>query len=432
MNLIKNFTQSKFNWIIIYPLLFISCYCLLYFIGLIKSIPTKDNLITWDASWYYSIFKDSYILDAGKQNNLAFFPLFPVLWKIIGDHVFIITAINILLSISGGLIIQKLTNAGNRQMLLLFSAAPVLFCFLPYSEALFFFFSALFLFNLNNERTPLIYIFLFLACLSRSVTMLFLPVFIFTEILCATSWRVGLFNIIKLGGTAVLGLVSVLLIQHYYTGSFFGFFKAQSIWSHYFKWPHFPLATWDNVRILWLDGGALILGLFCIALGLALFKRRISSENSVVKDRATIFSIGYLGAIVLVVLFFNGYDEKNRTTIYSLSRYFFATPFFFVAALKCKSLIQITRKNAIIVGSGIALLSCIAMGLPNSLDGYGSVKPDVFQTYVYFMVLLISILPWVFIHKAADNRYLFAAILAINIAIQSVLYSQFLRGYWVG
>jgi len=50
----------------------------------LKSINYSQNIWWhWDSGWYGSIANNGYILKSGLQSNVTFFPLYPLLWKII-------------------------------------------------------------------------------------------------------------------------------------------------------------------------------------------------------------------------------------------------------------------------------------------------------------------------------------------------------------
>ena len=84
MKLILNKVFIEKNIILCYFSLFIVLYVILCLIGLIEYFPNNVNLVSWDAVWYNGIKDNGYYYDPSRQSSVAFFPLFPYLWRLIG------------------------------------------------------------------------------------------------------------------------------------------------------------------------------------------------------------------------------------------------------------------------------------------------------------------------------------------------------------
>jgi hypothetical protein len=129
----KNKVGSKNFAILIYMLLFI-----LTLVG-IQQIWSSDlfdkiNFLNWDANHY------NFIKEKGYQDfRLAFFPLFPIIWRFLDVGVYAIILINSLIFFTSFyILIKHLEIKGVKEILMYLSIPSFIFFYLPYSESIFF------------------------------------------------------------------------------------------------------------------------------------------------------------------------------------------------------------------------------------------------------------------------------------------------------
>lgn len=115
--------------------------------------PVLDSLARWDAGWYASIWDNGYHLNPGHQSNVAFFPAFPILIKLLTlaapVHPFVMAYIvNMLLCWTAMLVLHRLcllefsdSKIADRAVLYLALFPTAFFFYAPYSESLFLFLS---------------------------------------------------------------------------------------------------------------------------------------------------------------------------------------------------------------------------------------------------------------------------------------------------
>ena len=130
----KNKVGSDIVAIFIYMLLFIVT---LVGIQQIWSSELFDTIhfLNWDADHY------NFIKEKGYQDfRLAFFPLFPIIWRFLDVGVYAIILINSLIFfISFYILIKNLEIKGVKEILMYLSIPSFVFFYLPYSESIFFF-----------------------------------------------------------------------------------------------------------------------------------------------------------------------------------------------------------------------------------------------------------------------------------------------------
>lgn len=281
---------------------------------------TRRAFLSADAEHYYYISQHGY-----EGFRVAFFPLFPFLWKITGDGVLLITIINsivFLLSFSALTALFKIKKP--IELLLLASIPCLMFMFIAYTEALFFLFGTMLLIGLKKNMPVLVCLGILFCGLTRPSATVFLPAILFTVYLSQTSIKKKVIQGILFSLSALLGLGTTLIIQHSYTGKWFSFFEEQKGWGNELRIPELPFKSWAGGQIVRLDATALLVGFFALVILIKILFQKIKKQKIELAPEI-IFSISYLAGIALLILAFRG------GSFFSLNRFVYATPFFTVA-----------------------------------------------------------------------------------------------------
>lgn len=424
----KLLVNSRFVFAVFTHLfLLIVVYSVFLFLGFIDQFPQAENFNRWDAGWYKSIMENGYSFVKNQQSNVAFFPLFPYLWKISNLGLRGISLLNAIIFFLSIILLIREFKIGIKEILLFLSFPSLVFMYVPYTEATFFLFGTLALIGLQRNSTPLIWIGLFLCCLTRSATLLFFPAIIFMEIM---DWKAGksafvkFKNIIIYLSAAIISMLTVAYIQWYQTKEWFPFLGVHKYWGHTLRFPEFPLTTWGGYRLLWLDGIALWVGLgagvFCAFL---LYRTLVKKPIQLSFSRPVLFSAGYLiGASVFVLLFQGG--------SIILHRYIFATPFFLMLLFNFLQLDLFTNKKMILVVLFVTIITVLfwlLLGANKELDSM-----NYFQTIWYFSLMTIYLLSFAFIKHPVIGRHIISVIYFLNLIFQIYLFNIFLRNEWAG
>jgi len=281
----------------------------------------SGGLLQWDAELYADIVRDGY-----SRMYTAFFPLFPMVWKITGLGSIGISLLNALLFIISLAWISVELKARLYHVLLVAATPTFIFFFIPYSESLFFLGSVMLLVGFLRKHQLLLLAGLLVCSFARPTASVFIPAIILTEWLCRENNRMALVIMAKQIVAVAIGLLLALFVHQWHTGDWFTFFEVQAeFWDNSLRIPSFPLRSWAGMKVTMLDGTALVVSIVC---GLALLQKlRPNFRNfKVTAPRYLIFSLLYLLGIGLVVILFRGGE------LFSLNRFVFATAFFVVVA----------------------------------------------------------------------------------------------------
>ncbi len=299
--------------------------------------PFPTALVRWDAEWYDSIRAHGYFFRPDAKSSVAFFPLFPLLWRLSGLGPIGICLLNLGLAAAGLYTLGRGLRL-RPAALVLFAALPSsMFLYLPYTEALFFVFTSLVLVALARwpQRLGLLALLLFGTALTRVSAFFFLPALGFIEVLGwlrePSTWPWRLRRLLVYGLAVGAGLITVLVYQWQRTGVWFAFNKAEEQWHHYLQVPHLPfISTTENDGALWLDGLALLVGLLALGWVAYVAGRALRQRaQAPTPDWLLVFAAVYIAeATVQVVM--QAPLENGSSSLMSLHRYVFCSPFFVV------------------------------------------------------------------------------------------------------
>lgn len=387
------------------------------------------HFLQWDAYWYAGIAKDGYHFSENQQSNTAFFPLFPfvwkVLWKISNAGVGQVCAFNTLMFLLGMTVLKKAFKFSWLYFLVFLSIPSNIFMYVPYTEALFFFFSTLVLAGFKTENKIMIMSGLFLASLTRPAATFFIPSILAIEILNYKDIKLFIKNSLMYIFPVVLALLVVFLIQYKDAGVWLAFFLTDG-WSRDFKFPQFPLTTWGGLKKLWLDGLALFFGLMSAFILLLALIKKLKVRVSFTFDKAASFSLTYLTMALCTVLFFSGRDNDGGTTLLSLNRFVMASAYFTIFLFYLTHQINLDLKKY-----GLYFIISIISLLVLNLNGTGYNEYTLNQKIFYVFFMFCHIQFYVLISSKFRGKFL-AALYLINVFIQLVLLSQFANSGWIG
>ncbi|MFT6845584.1 MAG: hypothetical protein ACJAUV_001781 [Flavobacteriales bacterium] len=430
--MIKNILRNPIGTIIIHVAIFFSFYCVLSFLGFINSYPTNGSLLQWDAWWYKSIIDNGYSFKVGQQSNVAFFPLFPWLWKISSLSVLGISVVNFLLFYVGVVFIQKTYNLESKILLLLLSTPSLFFCYVPYSEAIFFFAGSLMIYGLKKNNWIAI-LGVFIACLSRSASLMFIPVILFAKFYNYVPKKDNkklIQDSVLLLLSAVISTLLAQYIQYLESGKFFTLFEAQKEWNRFLSLPKLYLTTWDGARLIWLDGLALFVGLISLYFCFVLLVKKFYNKHKTISSH-TLFSFGYLALIAIVTVMYSSEDAKGGTSIYSLNRFIFASPFFFVFIISILKRNKVKTKG-ILCFMLISLLTWLLFNMAGYMEGLQKFSLPFFKTKIYFGIVFCYSGLYLLITNKKYKDQLWSGLYVINIILQIYLFNGFLNGTWIG
>ena len=308
-------------------------------------LPIKnENFQTWDAAIYKCISEKMYSTDNDCQGNVraAFFPLFPVLWKITHVSPIGISIINyflFILSIALLVLFFLKTSLFNKMITytILISLPSVIIFYIPYTEALFLFTMTVAAIGMLKKNYPIFFTGSFLMSMVRPATAFVLIAMAIVELMNLIKnkdYRAFIKEIILKSLPFLLGYACTLFIQYLYTGSWTAMLDAQKHWTSGLKLIK-GISDWS------VEGfGLSSFSIFFVCLPAVLFillliinwrKKAVRDYFLRIKARDTdylfLISVLYLAGIFAFTFLTSGGN------LHSFSRFTLSSPFFYIMVL---------------------------------------------------------------------------------------------------
>ena len=395
----------------------------LYCFGIIRYLPGNDNLMHLDVYWYDKIRREGYSYSTTTTSSVAFFPLLPYLWRATRLSMAGMSALNFTVFLAAFAWLAQQLRLPARLSLLLLSTPVLVFMAIPYTEALFFLFGTCLLLGLHRGRMGWWVIGLFGCGLTRTASIMFVPVLVFTTLLWAAqpgqarrALRWG-----GIGSLAVLAAVGIVAyMQWQQVGDPLAFTKVQKFWNNHLRWPDYPFVTPAGIDMLWLDALALCLGCgalgMCGWLGLRWLKQRRRPLPNV--PPMVLFAVGYYALLVVYIASHQG------GSVWNLSRYMLASPFFVVLVWYLNTLPAWPgRYYTYLLVPALAvwqLFGAFSQEFDNFTWGQSVWYFGLLSTYL-FAYLMLRQVPW--------RREIIMLLYVFNLVMQLHLMDALLQGY---
>ena len=299
--------------------------------------PDDSLLLSWDAEHYDEIRRWMYNPEHSWSGNFAFFPLFPLLWRMTGFPPKGICALNwLIFCLGAALLMIPLQKRLEPWMLLLVGCIPMMVVFMiPYSESLFFLCVAAGILGHFKKSYWLYFIGFMGAAMTRSAGSILVVAWIITDIIAflssGRSWKELLRNMAMHIAPIIAGVLAVMLFQHFRGAEhWFEFALAQKGWGKSLSLPSWPLTDWSAEGKSITNTLLYLLFLPSRIWMASLLLRSLGKKNPPVFDewlQMRCMSVLYfIGNILLALLTQHG-------CMNSLARYLTCTPFFIFLVL---------------------------------------------------------------------------------------------------
>ncbi len=421
---LRKYTKSPINLAILFHFCnFGLFYTVLLVYGYIDSLPNNQNLGNWDVEWYSRIKDFGYFYKEGANNTMAFFPLFPFLWDLIGLGNIGISLLNLLLFYISFYFLANHLKLDFRSSLLFLSTPSLFFCFVPYSESLFFLGTSMILIGLDKDKPIIIIMGILIAASTRSIApILSIPIIFAAIFQWKRGWRPIIYSIFY---CSLLFFVTLLVfyVQYLYTGKWWVFFEVQKSWNRDFRIPVLPFTTLSETRMLWLDGLALIVAEMAFIVCVVNIYKFFKSTPKYIQQTSYLFASVYLTMVGIVGIFYSGQLTSGQgTSLYSLNRFIFCSPFYLVF-LSGILRNQYGWTHAGIYCSVIIITWCM-------IGCFGSkLQLSLTDQVLYFGNLTIYAAAYLFLMR---YNLIYYFLCSVNLLLQVFLFNQFIHGQWVG
>lgn len=408
--------------------LLVAAYSTLYTFGAISQLPTSESIMRWDAGLFFRVSQTGY--DDATSGSNAFFPLLPLVWKVTGLSAMRMSLLNAICGGVGMGIMAWALHLSARQTMVVLSSPMLFFTMVPYAEAFFFLWGALLLMGLHRRQHWLVLVGLLGACLTRSAATLFIPAYVFAELLWWNTqpWYKAIFRTLSGVATIISAVGLVMLVQYRSHGDAWAFYKVHELWQHTFRVPDYPLHSSAGINVLWLDAFALVVALCsfvaCVVLGIQwlLTAFRASRKPFSFPSRAVLFALGYCVGAGFFIVYYQGGD------LVGLARYILASPFFVVLLWHTWQLPTRQKRWVLSLALGASLGVIIWLGGTWQFNSfYAGQAIGYFSLFLLYVVTYIAIstsrVPW--------RRELATGLYVVNLLILIYLHVLFNQGVWI-
>lgn len=422
--------RNSFKTTVLYIVSALLVYLLMVFACQFQGFPKPPAIAQFDAGWYKVINLFGYEYTEGKGGTTGFFPLFPYVWRWLNLGDWGIVIFNSLVYFIAIAWLTTLFGIQNKAILIFLALPSALFYYLPFTESLFFLFSVMFLAGFENKSYLMVFTGLFLASLTKSTTLFFIPAIAGMELCFGPkfNWLSAVKTIFWFCLPVVLGIAIVLFIQYEATGTWFAFVKAQrNGWGHTFKWPVLPFTTADQGRLIWLDGLAFIVGIFAAGTAGILFFRKLTGKAFTHDSRPYLFSVFILTAMAFYGVFFQ-VQTVFGTELVSMNRYVFCVPFFILFFYFTLKHTQLNRRFFLVTFAVLVACFCL-LGMFHSTQLFKAAGAA--GNVLYFSFVAIAFYGAILSFKL-QNTFIFLVFFILSLVTQVLLLSWFAMGKWIG
>ncbi len=401
----------------------------------------NKSLLHWDAELYQLIAQHLYDPAYTWAGYFAFFPLFPLLWRVSHLSPIGICMLNVVLFAVGLLLLLKLfqekyhwTTRHLMTICMLLFCMPFMVIFLiPYSESLFYVCIALGFYGLIKKRYWLYFIGFALGCMTRAAGNILLVAWVIADVLASLHTRqpfkLFLRSLVLHIAPVVTGVAAVVLFQHFRGAEhWFEFVIAQKKWGKELSLPTWPLTDWSIEgkcvtqpllftlfvpALAWL-AASLVKGIR-IRMGKAdNCQDAAVSSSSCMWSLVRTLSILFLVGNIVLALF------TQKGCMFSQARLLTCTPFFFFL------MIDIYHNDSVGIWRWVvAVFMVVAAILCGNM---------IFRLNYLGCALTLMLMVLVFFGRRMNRRLrrtLLCLTLALNIFWTAYLFNCFLSDGWV-
>lgn len=390
--------------------------------GFIHTFDT-NLLCMFDCGWYSSIKDMGYEYKPDVACNLAFFPIFPYVWRFLNISILHISILNATIWFISLIIFKNAFNLSNRKMLVLASVPSSMFFFVPYTESFFFIFTVFIVSGYRKNHYPLLFFGFLMASMIRPAGFFFIPAIIAVEFFRDQTILQKIKKIILNVIPNIIGLASVVCFQYWKTGIWFASFKAQTAgWDRSYKFPTLPFYMHNHINTLWLDGIAIIIGILSIVIMVYSFFKFVIKKDYALNSELT-FSLIYFIMVLFSSTFYSTLWFEGRTCISSINRYMFATPFILILLIN----IPYQLKTRVILAIlGVFIFSFYLLGFYSRLNGL-----TLLDNFLYMICMMIYFSLYI-INNSKWSNHVWAVLYIFNSAAMIFLLYNFVNNVWVG
>jgi hypothetical protein len=401
----------------------------------------KNNTYNWDGA-FYSILRDSMYAHTNiHPDRLAFFPLYPMVLKIIPRRSPVVFAFNYLLFAVGIILIALFSFSSFRinfvvLTLGLILPASIMF-YIPYAESLLVLTFAIAIMGIYKGNYWLYYAGILAFSMTRPTVFVFVMALVATDISYLfqhRNIRYFIKEFLLKVAPCVLGFGIVFIMQYLYRGTLTGYFDTNDIWQTETGFFGNEISDWS------LEGfGMNTFAIFFILLPCMIYSVIWVIRNTSFKEKKimpTLFTRNILFAkdymFILSVFFMVGNLAMLVFTsggaLNGYSRYTMAVPFFYIILFQLPERLSAISLKIKICATAICLVS---ISLFLCMVTYAG---NLFR--FEYSGLYLSVLIFLFLmaesHLSAKTKSVILILLLLPCIIwQTYLFNMYLSNVWI-
>lgn len=392
-------------------------------------LPDAGNWCIWDCGWYNGMREHGYIYKPNQQNNLAFFPLFPLVWKMLDVGNIGMGLINYFIFVAAAWLMIWQFKISIKTLVVFLTIGLCFFFLVPYTESFFFLGSVLLMLGLYKSNYLFVALGAIIAIGTRSASMIFLVSFVWMLLIAFIEQKKWAdIKLILFAMLAVLLVNAMVFVYQYQqTGRLFGCFEAHQYWNHYLRWPKLNHVSWHKPVAL-TENFALVIGLFCKFILGTYFINLLLAKTKFVNPLAKVFVVSNNLCTVdlFALLYLSGGTSfillYQQESLASLNRYVLSTPFYLLLLH-----LLVSRKVQLNIGKATWIGLIILLGFTIS---HSHVEHKI------LMIMGAGLSTTTIFFALPKNTKLNNAIVIVTciaaLFIQSFLLHYFISGNWVG
>ena len=406
---------STFLMVLCYGLGFYFIQFFIFKIGVTSILPNDVTLIRWDAPIYKDVATKGY-----DMKTTGVMVLFPMIWRILHVGYAGMAIANFVLFAVGFSLICSVYQVSVNERFLWLTTPSLYFMWVPYTEATFCLLTAFCFYGIVKRNRWLIWSSLFLLCLCRATAFFLLPSLLVMELL--TNSKKDIFKAlidycIYYALPILLGTVTFILIQYFYTGAWMPYYKGQvKNLGHELSIPVLPFSDfYGGARVTWLNAFALFVCFIALVLVIIKICRwlfRGVKEN----DKVWVLTLSYLPLILFTMVFCNPKWGSETTNLLGMHRYTFCSPFIFVFFYYMVNKAKEYKLKHFVLVFILANLVWFSMG------AYVHIQEMLFYNFITLLIM-----GYMF-YANNKNSLVSLAIFGINLFLQIMIFQQFIAG----
>jgi hypothetical protein len=419
-----DFKLKLFFVLLLNAVALITLYLVLNHFGVFDILPSNENVVQWDAVWYEQIKVGGYKFIPDEASNMAFFPLFALFWKVLGASGLFMSLINGLLFFVALTVLVSADKVSRVYLVVIASIPNFIFFFLPYSESLFFMAGVLLIIGYKTNSFISIALGIFVCCLTRAVSTVFIPIIIITELYIIMDYSIlkhSLRRIFGFVGVAIFCIVIVVLMQYIQTGKWFYFIEAVSLYNRHFVLPSIPFTTYSAPFALGIDGIAWVFGAIVTYFFFTWILAKIHElwkgilQPNRIGGEVIFSALFIISVLILDTLFTN--KVEGATNLWSINRHLLCTPF--AICFLNWYYFKYTPNKADLW----AIIAILVIGI--FITGIVAYQHHIFYYVIFFSGLILG-------KFSKHCVILLFPIYAFNLYLFVVFFYQFIHSGWVG